>query len=60
MLTEYPVGLEDKIEYDDNGQLRLKKGATEEEKRMFNEHMKLLKSVEKIEIPKSIKEIINY
>lgn len=57
MLTEYPIELKEKIEYDSQGKIRLKKGATEEEKRIFNEHMKLLESLENLEDIKDIKDI---
>lgn len=60
MLTEYPIELKEKIKYDSQGKMRLKEGATEEERRIFNEHMKLLESLENLEDIKDIKTIIDY
>ncbi|MEH1740102.1 hypothetical protein [Fusobacterium varium] len=60
MLTEYPMELKEKIEYDSQGKIRLKEGATEEEKKIFKEHMKLLESIENLEDIKDIKTIIDY
>lgn len=60
MLTEYPMELKEKIEYDSQGKIRLKEGATEEEKKIFKEHMKLLESLENLEDIKDIKTIIDY
>ena len=57
MLTEYPMELKEKIEYDSQGKIRLKEGATEEEKKIFKEHMKLLESIENLEDIKDIKDI---
>lgn len=57
MLTEYPMELKEKIEYDSQGKIRLKEGATEEEKKIFKEHMKLLESIENLEDIEDIKDI---
>ena len=52
LMLEYPWELKGKGEYDSKGKLRLKAGATKEEKELLIKHMGLFKGTKKPQIKK--------
>lgn len=60
LMLEYPWELKDKVEYDSKGKLRLKVGATKEEKELLRKHMGLFKGRKKSKMKKGkIEDIID-
>lgn len=61
LMLPYPFELRDKVEFDENGEIKLKEGATEEEKELLRKHLEIYKGAEKQEIKEGeFEDIIDY
>lgn len=61
IMFPYPFELRDKLEFDENGEVRLKDGATEEEKEMLRKYLEKYNSTEKQEIKEGeFEDLVNY
>jgi hypothetical protein len=61
LMLPYPFELRDKVEFDENGEVRLKDGATEEEKEILRKYLEIYKGTKKQEIKEGeFEDIIDY
>lgn len=61
LMLEYPWELKGKVEYDSKGKLRLKAGATKEDKELLIKHTELFKGTKKSKTKKGkFEDIIDF